>query len=407
MNFSIILCHYKTGMMTAYTVAQILKHKGAHEIEILICDNNVGDGSIEFLAPFKDFIKVIDYPKDKLQSHGIGYDMLFSIANNEWIIALESDSFPINENWLDYYVGLINKGYDSAVSLLQLSGGQYGHPAGGLYNRSIWIRANNYCKLIEYNYFPNMAMKESFACHLMIHDDIVRDVLNNPEDYIELSDSYKPYDRFKAHEKMEYYYPVNGPMHNGMGRLQESVRTYGGRNPETEVPNILLDNRAKLIYRIGYEPGQWFYYWMLASGYKVFNIPTDTKWLPGKEMQQQEYTLTENGVKHLWGISAYHNYTPENEKEVALFKQSIPDQLYNSLPESQKINLKQLLLVSDDGEAVGIGDDVYIQNKDDGFYEKNKASIDMAKYREDKGVDYKWNIYVYEDSAKKYLESLK
>lgn len=340
MNFSIILCHYKTGKMTAYTVAQILKHKGRHDIEILICDNNARDGSIEYLRPFWDHIKVYDYPLDKLQSHGIGYDMLIEYASNEWVIALESDSFPVMGEFLDYYEALISLGYESASSLLQLSGGQYGHPAGALYKKSIWVKAFEYSQYrCEYYYFPNMAMKETFACHLMVHKSISNSFIENPDDYIELSESYKPYYASRAEKQARYYSPVTGPMHNGMGRLQESVRTYGGRNQETEVPNILLDNRAKLIYRIGYEPGQWFYYWMLANNYKVFNISTETKWLPGKEMQQQEYTLTENGVKHLWGISAYHGYAPENEKEVAELKQSIPNQLYNSLPEHQKITI--------------------------------------------------------------------
>lgn len=339
LRFSIILCHYRTGKMTAFTIAQILKYKGDHEIEILICNNNAGDGSMEFLEPFMNQIQVFEYPKEKLQSHGIGYDYLFELVSNKWVVTLESDSFPVKEGWLDYYVRLINEGYDAATSLLQLSGGQYGHPAGALYNRDVWLEAWRYCKQVKYLYFPNMGMKDNFKSHLMVHDSIMADFIDNPEDFVELADEYRPYKSEVAKGKWRHYLPVVTPMHNGMGRLQESVRTFGGRNPETEVPNILLDNRAKIIYRVGYEPGQFFYYWMLAKGYKVFHIPTETKWLPGKEMQQQEYTLTENGVKHLWAISAYHDYTPENEKEVALLKQSIPDQLYNSLPEHQKIQL--------------------------------------------------------------------
>lgn len=340
MKFSIILCHFKTGKMTAYTIAQILKYKGDHEIEILICDNNAGDGSTAYLEPFKDQIKIIDYPKDKLQSHGIGYDVLFEMAKNEWVITLESDSFPVKEGWLDYYVRIINEGYDAAVSLLQLSGGEYGHPAGALYRRSIWLEAWHYCYIDNhYYYFPNIAMKETFACHLMVHRDIIKSFLSSPEDYIELSDSYKPYTTQMAEDKMFHYSPVIGPMHNGMGRIQESIKTYGRRNWETEAPNVILDNRAKIIYRIGYEPGQWFYYWMLANDKKVFGVPTETKWLEGQEGRQQEFTLNEAGVKHLWAISAYHDYTPEKEKEVAIFKQSIPDKLYETLPEHQKIKL--------------------------------------------------------------------
>lgn len=325
--------------MSAYTVAQILKYKGNHEIEIIICDNNADDGSIKYLEPFKEHITVVDYPKEKLQSHGIGYDVLFELAQNEWVICLESDSYPIADGFLDFYVRLINEGYDGAVSLLLLSGGVYGHPAGGLYRRSIWKQAWLYYKNIEYAYFPNIALKDTFSSHLMVRADILTEFLQSPEDYIELSDAYKPYSILNAQHKLDYYSPTVGPMHSGLGRLQESVKTFGARNPETEVPNIILDNRAKIIYRVGMEPGQSHYYWQLAKGYKIFHIPTEVKWLPGKEMQQQEYTLTENGVHHAWGISAYHDYTPDAEKDVALLKQSIPDQLYETLPEHQKIKL--------------------------------------------------------------------
>ena len=338
MKFSIIFVHFKTGKMSAYTVAQILKHKGDHEIEILICDNNAGDGSVAYLESFKEHIKVVDYPKDKLQSHGIGYDVLFELAQNEWVICMESDSYPTKEGWLDYYVRLINEGYDGANSLLTLSGGIYGHPAGGLYKRSIWVEAWKYCKEVEYFYFPNIAMKEAFACHAMVHHSIINQFLTNPDDYIELADGYKPYYPKKAEEKCVHYLPTVGPMHNGMGRLQESLKTYGARNPETEVPNIILDNRAKVIYKIGYEPGQHHYYWQLAKGYKIYSISTEVKWLEGKEGQQQEYTLTENGVKHCWGISAYHG-TDLKDGDVAKIKQSLPEELYETLPPHQKIQI--------------------------------------------------------------------
>ena len=337
MKFSIVFCHYKTGKMSAYTVAQLIKCKGSHEVEILICDNNAGDGSTSYLEPFKDQITIIGYPKDKMQSHGIGYNLLFENASNEWIICMESDSFPIHENWLDYYVRLINEGYDAAGSLLKLSGGTYMHPAGALYRRSVFIEAWIYCKQTPYFYFPNFAMKDGFGCHTMIHKSIVNEVLSNPDDYIELSDSYKPYYPKLAEEKSSYYSPVLEPFHNSTGVNNESIHTYAGRTPESEKDRILLDGAKKIVKRLGMEPGQWMHYWMLAMGKKIFYIPTVTSWLPGKIDQQQEYTLTESWVKHMWGITAYYDYY-FGDKEIAEVKQSIPDKLYNSLPTNQKIH---------------------------------------------------------------------
>lgn len=338
-------------MMSAYTVAQIIKYKGKHEIEILICDNNCGDGSTKYLEPFKEHIQVFDYPKDKLQSHGIGYNLLFEHASNEWVICMESDSFPVRDGWLDYYVRLIKEGYDSAGSLLKLSGGTYQHPAGSLYRRSIFVEAFLYCKDIPYLYFPNFAISDGFACHTMVHKSIVNEVLANPDDWIELADGYKPYSRQLAEKKCLDYYPVSMPFHNGMGSNNESVKTYGNRTPETEWKQIFTNFKQvgfegdihpprlnkQIIKRVGYEPGQWMHYWQLGFGKKIFYIPTETKWIEGRTDQQQEYTLTENGVKHLWGISAYHDYYA-GDKKITEIKQSIPEELYNSLPIHQRIN---------------------------------------------------------------------
>lgn len=336
MKLSIILCHFRTGMMTAYTISQILKYKGRHEVDIFVVNNNPGDSSEEYLVPFMDKIKYYNFPKGILQSHGIGYNFLAELVDTEYFICLESDSFPTQDNWLDYYVNLINEGYDCAGSLLSLSGGTYIHPAGALYRRSIWLEAAQYCKRVEYFYFPNMSMKEGFACHTMIHKSIVNEVLSNPEDYIELADGYKPYSPQLAEKKSAEYLPVVGPFHNGMGKNNESIHTYGLRTMKSEAGNVLLDNKYKIIKRIGAEPGQWFAWWQKAMGYKIFEIPTEVYWLPGKENQQQEKTIMVNGLTHLWGISAYHG-TDLKDSDVAKIKQSLPEQLYNTLPDHQKI----------------------------------------------------------------------
>jgi glycosyltransferase involved in cell wall biosynthesis len=129
MKVSIIFCHFKTGKMSAYAVSQLLKCKGDHEIEILISDNNAGDGTIEYLKPFADHIKIFDFPKDRMQSHGAGYDFLIEKATHENIVTMESDSYPTKDGWLDFYEGLMNQGIEWAGSLLRLSGGTYVHPA--------------------------------------------------------------------------------------------------------------------------------------------------------------------------------------------------------------------------------------------------------------------------------------
>ncbi len=344
MKISILIPHWKTGKMTAYTIAQLLKYKGKHEVEIIVIDNNGGDGSMEYLIPFFGDAKFIEYPKGKLQSHGIAFDFALEsgLVTNEYFITIESDSFPTNDTWIDYYENLINEGFDCAGSLLKLSGGEYIHPAGTLYKKSVWGEAKKYCENIEYSYFPNMAKKERFNCHLMIHNRVLNEFLNSPEKFIELSEEYKPFTKEKALERLEYYKPVVNPFHNGMGNLQESVKTYGQRNIYQDTPAILFDNKEDFIYRIGYEPGQWFSYWMLAMGKKVYSIPTQTFWMPNRENEQQERTINACGFTHLWGVSAYHDGGKEDVNDIVKRKKFLEDELYGSLPENLKTPLKEV-----------------------------------------------------------------
>ena len=84
------------------------------------------------------------------------------------------------------------------------------------------------------------------------------------------------------------------------------------------------------------EPGQWLCYWMLANGYKVYDIPTETVWLPGRENQQQQYTKMQNGFTHLWAITAYNDVADESLKDIIDFKKNQLEELYNSIPANQR-----------------------------------------------------------------------
>lgn len=337
MTISILVPHWKTGKMTAYAISQLLKYKGSHDIEIFVINNNAGDGSEEYFAPFMNQIRYFEYPKDRLQSHGISFDWVMPHVSTDYFITIESDSFPTKENWLDYYEELINEGYDAGGSLMKLSGGFYMHPCGAFYKKSVWQEAKIYCNDVQYAYFPNMSNKNNFDNHLMVHKLIVEDFLKSPADYVELPKSYIGLDRTGIVGRMMYYSPTVAPFHNGMGMADDLFLTYGNRNIETEVPQILLDNKKKLINRIGYEPGQWFFYWMMAMGKKIAVVPTETKWLPNRVDQQQEYTLMENGLTHLWGGSAYYKCTDDSVQDIVKSKADTINELYNSLPENQKI----------------------------------------------------------------------
>lgn len=327
--------------MIAYTVAQLLKYATPGEIEIVIVNNYPQDiETVKYLQPFIDSITFINYPENRLQSHGISLDWLIDsgYVKTEYFLMLESDAFPIKE-FIPYYQRLIDENFDAALSMLKLSGGLYGHPCGGLYKTSVYKECKEYCNSIEYSYFPNMNRRGSFDFHTMIHNSIVDKILESPENYFELAEGYKPYLKEKAIEKRDYYKPTCGVFHNGMGNNDEDLATYGQRGFDTGIYDVMLTNKKKIVRRVGLEPGQFFSWWMAANNKKLFSIPTIVKWMNGREGQQQEYTENEAGIHHIWGISSYTERVADGVEDIYEAKRSLPDELYKSLPDHQKIKL--------------------------------------------------------------------
>jgi len=307
MKISIIIPHYKTGKMTAYTISQIQKLKGKHDVDIIIVDNSNGEGT-EYIKPESNVI-IVKYPTELMQSHGIAFD--FALEHiptiSEYFITLESDSFPTQENWLDYYEELIKEGYDMAGSRLRLSGGEYIHPAGAMYKKSNWKEAGSliedYNRKFKYN--PNSIQKPEFAYHGMESKGVQ-------------DENYKPI--------------AHGIFHQGMAFKDEYLSTYGQRTIHSEMDSIHIPSECAFNYqRVGYEPGQWFCYWHYAMGKKVKQIDTEIEWMPNRVNQQQEYTLTSNGVKHLWGVSAYHGASIEELSDVINRKNQVVEELYSTI----------------------------------------------------------------------------
>lgn len=330
MKLAILIPHYRVGKITAYCVSQLLKHRGKHDIDIVVVDNNPDDGSVEYLDPYLKAITIVNYPKDKMQSHGIALDHVLPSIPHKYFLTTESDAFP-TEGYLDYYESIIKKGYDCAGSLLTLSGGQYLHPCGAIYSKNIWEEAKKYTDSIEYKYFPNMGMKEEFPCHLMVHNRRVNDFLSNPDKYVRLYKDYEPYYPKLAEKKSYDYFPVCGVFHNGMGNAQEAFSTYRFRNIESEPANIILDNNEDIIFRMGYEPGQWLTYYQLATGRNLFYIPTETVWMDNRENQQQLHTMNETGFVHLWGATSYNGCKTEDVQDIVKFKEAQVEELWQSI----------------------------------------------------------------------------
>lgn len=323
MKFYILIPHFRTKELTEFSVSQFLKFKGKHDVEIMVIDNSYPEDTTSGLSDLEN-VTVIHNKSDKVTSHGTALDIATNLVSNEWVIAAESDSFPTVGNWLDYYENLISNGYDCAGSRLLLSGGTYTHPAGMLYRKSVWLEAMEYVKTIPYNYYPNFMMRDNFPVHTMIHKSLVDEISRNPNDWVELSSEYKDRTEETMRQKLDYYYPVGtGVFHNGMGGRQESVKTYGLRTPETEKDFVFLTNKnQKIIGRLGLEPGQWLSYYMAATGRKIFDVPTEVKWVNGKVGQQQEYTLMKNGFTHIWCGTSYLSMKGTEANDIYEFKKN-------------------------------------------------------------------------------------
>lgn len=339
MKITVLIPHFKSKI-TAYAVSQFINNKGMHDVDIIVINNSVGHDSIKYLEPFRNQVRIIDNITDKISSHGTAYD--FVLSNGEvktpYFLTAESDSFCIDSTYLDYYEKFINEGYDIIGSTLKLSGGSYIHcGSGAVYSKELWDEANYFCTNVSYTYFPNMNKKGTFDCHLMVHNSILDSVLDTPSDWINLSDGYKNLPKEDMIKRAEWYSAVNQPFHFGMGGLDEDIRTYGLRDSDNDAPTIMLDSAKKIVNRIGYEPSQFLNYYAVKANKKIQEIPIEIKWLPNRENQQQEYTLNEAGIKHIWAGSSYLDMKETDFNDVYEFKSNLIEELYNSLPDNQKI----------------------------------------------------------------------
>lgn len=342
-RISIILPHYKTWKMSFYTIHQLLKCRGRHQLDIFVVDNHPQDETALLLKGYYgDKIRLFPYPPELLQSHGVAYDWVVPYLRTEVFATIESDSFPTDESgaWLDWIELLVKDGYDSAGSCLELSGGQFVHTAGAFYKKSIWQKAKRYVENMEYVYFPNVAMKEGFPCHLMVHGSVLDQFVQNPSMFIQRASEYEDKDEDYFAKKLVEYMPIGkGVFHNGIGRSQEAFSTYQQRNviQARDEQEVIMDNKYPFILRMGYEPGQFFNYYMLANRHKVYAIPTETTWMPNRENQQQEKTVMQNGFTHLWAITAYNDATDPALKDIIDRKKELMEELYNSIPANERI----------------------------------------------------------------------
>ncbi len=366
-KYTILIPHWRTGKMTAYCLSKLIQHSKGWDVRIIVVDNSFPGPSIGYLQPFLDKanIDVMPYPEGQRQSHGIAFAYALEEADTEYFITVESDSFPTKDGWLAYYDKLIDEGYDAGGSFMKLSGGEYMHPAGAFYRKSVYEKAAKYLRGVQYHTLPAVAHKDGFNFHLMIRQDVYEKFCANPASFgIELPElHYKNADAQFLLEAGLAYRPALNPFHTIYGQNDEVYATYGQRSTKTEPQQIIQQNDRELIFRIGFEPGQWFCYWLIACGYKLAHIPTEIVWMKNRIDQQQEYTLAEHGFRHIWGVTAYASKEElkaqigqeaySKLEDIIEHKSDTLKQLYKSLPENERINEESLTQGHSGGTPAG------------------------------------------------------
>lgn len=320
MDYTVIVPHFRNGKITAVCLSHLLRNSDKRLAEILVVDNASTDGSAAYLKPFADQITLINYPGDRVQSHGNAFSFALPLVKTEHIITVESDSYPVVPQWLDYYDRLAASA-DLAGSVLRLSGGTYLHPAGALYRTALWKEAEAYCRSSLYALMPNAAKRDGFHYHLMVHKRALAAFQADPAAFgVQLSAPV-------ALQPKEFC-----ALHTMIGSNDESVTAYGQRDCVSEPARVLCDDKLDVIHRVGFEPGQFLCYWALRCGYRMVQVPTEVMWLPGRVNQQQDYTLTEGGFKHLWGMTAYYLCPIPELADITQAKAAQLDALYAALP---------------------------------------------------------------------------
>lgn len=76
----------------------------APDARVIVVDNGSTDGSVDWLRT--QGVKTI--PLDTNMRHGPGLDIGFLAARTRYVIALDSDAFPISPDWLDTLLGPLN-----------------------------------------------------------------------------------------------------------------------------------------------------------------------------------------------------------------------------------------------------------------------------------------------------------
>jgi GT2 family glycosyltransferase len=113
-KLSIVFLNYNRIQETRYTLTQLshLLEETRHEIEVIAIDNGSTDGTYEFLQTQTDWVRVVRLSTNT----GIaGYNEGFKQAKGDYLLVLDDDSHPVDEQTLNRLIQCLDTRPDVGI----------------------------------------------------------------------------------------------------------------------------------------------------------------------------------------------------------------------------------------------------------------------------------------------------
>lgn len=109
---TICIVNYRTPDLTRLCMRSLRKHTDLSRVKIVVVDNNSKDSSLDYLKSLS-WIELIERPpvpgETPPESHARALDIGLAAADTPYYLVMHTDTIIIDDQWLDYLIGEIEK----------------------------------------------------------------------------------------------------------------------------------------------------------------------------------------------------------------------------------------------------------------------------------------------------------